>query len=450
MADNVSDIQPGSVDRFQITGNTSSANSKDMSPGITDFRYYESIFSNSISATAVIAETGFESDGSNTGTSAGTIDSLPIRGGERTDIEIKDSENRILNLEMYVNRVRNADPGSQQDIYWLDFSSKESFVNEQTRVTQRYDGRIDTSVKDILANVLKVRGSTGGGKTHIDVDATGLEYNFIGNDRKPFKVCTWLASKAVPSDTTGSDKQGSGIGGAAGFLFYQTRNSMNFKSIDHLFENRQSRTIRKYIHNNGSKVDGYDGNVINYSIDRDIDLKENLVLGMYNNRTLFFDPLSLNYVVRDYNIGDQKNKVNTAGKKNAAEAIAEEFSKSPSRIMTAILDVGTLPAGIDGQAQLQKWKNRKTEPNYKSTLSMVQSILRYNQMQTIQISIVIAGDYSIKAGDLVKCDFEKLDGSSTKEINRESSGIYMVANVCHKITPTESLTSLGLIRDSYK
>ena len=92
----------------------------------------------------------------------------------------------------------------------------------------------------------------------------------------------------------------------------------------------------------------------------------------------------------------------------------------------------------------------KTEPNYKSTQSLVQSVMRYNQLQTIQTSIVIAGDYSIKAGDLVKCDFQKLDGDSSKEINRQSSGIYMVANVCHKITPAESLTSLGLIRDSYK
>ena len=161
MADTqVSDIQPGSVDRFQLTGNTSAANSKDMSPGITDFRYYESIFSNNITATAVIAETGFESDGSNTSASAGTIDSLPIRGGERTDIDIKDSENNRLKLEMYVNRVRNADPGSQQDVYWLDFSSKESFANEQTRVVRRYDGRIDSSVEDILKNVLKYSGNS--------------------------------------------------------------------------------------------------------------------------------------------------------------------------------------------------------------------------------------------------------------------------------------------------
>ena len=293
---NISPIQPGTVDRFQITGNTSDANSKDMSAGITDFRYYESIFSNSITATAVVAETGFESDGDKSSPSPGTIDSLPIRGGERTDIEIRDSENNKLKLEMYVNRVRNADPGSQQDVYWLDFSSKESFANEQTRVVRRYDGRIDSSVRDILTNVLNYSGT-------LDIDPTALEYNFIGNDRKPFKVCTWLASKAVPADTSGDDKQGSGIGGAAGFLFYQTRDSMNFKSIDRLFLNKAK--VRKYIHNNGGKVRGYDGNILKYTIDRDIDLKENLVLGTYNNRTMFFNPVSLDYVVRDYDINDQ-------------------------------------------------------------------------------------------------------------------------------------------------
>ena len=68
-------------------------------------------------------------------------------------------------------------------------------------------------------------------RSAIDVDPTALEYNFIGNDRKPFKVCTWLASKAVPGDTSGDDKQGSGIGGAAGFLFYQTRDYLRIDKV---------------------------------------------------------------------------------------------------------------------------------------------------------------------------------------------------------------------------
>ena len=63
MTAQLSDIQAGSVDRFQITSNDSAAESKDLSPVVSEFRYYENILSNNITATAVISETGFETDG---------------------------------------------------------------------------------------------------------------------------------------------------------------------------------------------------------------------------------------------------------------------------------------------------------------------------------------------------------------------------------------------------
>ena len=442
MTAQLSDIQAGSVDRFQITSNDSAAESKDLSPVVSEFRYYENILSNNITATAVISETGFETDGTTTTTGQGTVDGLPIRGGERTDIVVRDDYNNIMDFRngLYVNRVRNSDPGSQKDVYFLDFSSRESFSNEKTRVTKRYDGKISQHVEDILTQVLQTNN-------RIDIDETAVDYNFIGNSRKPFKVCTWLASKAIPQSTPGGGRTGSGIGGAAGYVFYQTRDTFHFKSIDMLFKQEPRR---KYIYNTGAKVVGYDANIINYRIDRDVDVKESLTLGTYNNRTLFFDPVSFNYTVRNYDIANQKDKIDTAGRNFGADLVAEQFRNSPSRLMTSTLDVGILPQGINSTAQLENWKNRPKQPNYDAPNSMVQSIMRYNQLFTIQTNVIIPGDFSIRAGDLVECTFQKLDGSPVKEINREASGIYMVANVCHKVTSSDTETSLGLVRDSYR
>ena len=75
--------------------------------------------------------------------------------------------------------------------------------------------------------------------------------------------------------------------------------------------------------------------------------------------------------------------------------------------------------------------------------------MRYNQLFTIQINITIPGDFSIKAGDLVECAFQEVSGSESKTVNPETKGIYMVAHVCHKLTPNSTLSSLSLIRDSY-
>ena len=136
----LSPILSGTIDQFQINSN-SGGGGKDMSAGVTDLRYYESILSNNITATCVINETGFE--GGNEGKaepSQGTVDSLPIRGGERTDIDMVDDDGNRLQLEMYVNRVRNSAPSATNDFYLLDFVSKEAFANETSRVYRRYDG----------------------------------------------------------------------------------------------------------------------------------------------------------------------------------------------------------------------------------------------------------------------------------------------------------------------
>ena len=81
----------GNIIQFQMNANTTS-NSVDLTAGVAEFRYYESVLSNNVTATAAIVETGFQStDGSQTETASGTLDSLPIRGGERTDIIVEDA-----------------------------------------------------------------------------------------------------------------------------------------------------------------------------------------------------------------------------------------------------------------------------------------------------------------------------------------------------------------------
>ena len=143
---------------------------------------------------------------------------------------------------MYVNRVKNVLPGTQKDVYSIDFAPRELFANEQCRVVRRYDGKISDNIREILSK----ETSKGVGiktKKKLDIDETALKFNFIGNDRKPFYVCTWLASKSVPAEA-GS------VGGAAGYLFYETYDGFNFKSIDVLFDKKKNKPKGNYIFTN--------------------------------------------------------------------------------------------------------------------------------------------------------------------------------------------------------
>ena len=132
--------QSGNIEKFKISSNFTDY-AVDLSGGVVDFRYYESVISNHVTATATVVETGFQQDQKGTaGASQGTIDSLPIRGGERTDISMEDTYGNILTFDegLYVNRLRDVDPGTQQDLYYIDLASREFFANEQTRVVKRY------------------------------------------------------------------------------------------------------------------------------------------------------------------------------------------------------------------------------------------------------------------------------------------------------------------------
>ena len=445
----------GNIVKFQISSNFTDY-AVELSAGVVDFRYYENVLANNVTASATIVETGYQSDGG--GDASGkqsTVDGLPIRGGERTDITIEDAYGNELTLEegLYVNRLRDVDPGTSKDVYYLDFASKEFFANEQTRVVKKYEGNIGDNVEKILKDVLKVEAD-------IEIDNTGAPYNFIGNDKKPFYICTWLASKSIPE---------SGKGSKAGYLFFQTRDGFHFKSIDKILGGEAKK---KYIFNNSTQLPkGFDAKILTYEINSDIDVGKNLMMGMYNNRSIFFDPVTFNYEVRTFpepekpqtegQIVDENTtpqvpssekyveETELAAEEPVSELIAKEFRQSPTRLMSFVLDTGVMPSGITSQEQLDTWNQEKSKNNFDFKDTVVQSIMRYNQLFTVKTDITIPGDFTIKAGDLVECSFPELSGDETKDINSETKGKYMVASVCHRVTPDSSTTSLSLVRDSF-
>ena len=184
------------------------------------------------------------------------------------------------------------------------------------------------------------------------------------------------------------------------------------------------------------------------NIDRDIDLQQNVSMGTYANRSLFFDLYAMDYEVRNYNLKFNQKDGITPAEENVL-FVPDEFTEAPSRLMNLVLDYGTMPSGNTPNAQLKTWKNDPKYANYDAPKLMVQSIMRYNQLYTIKTNIIIAGDFSLRAGDIIECDFPDLVKSKNKKPNKETKGKYLIASLCHRITPEDTYTSLTLIRDSF-
>jgi len=447
---NKSSALPGDIREFELFQAKDGGKSIDASGAVVDIKYYEDILSNSVSLSAIIAESGeSNSDVGN----VGILDGLPIRGGEPSTIVIVDHDGNKLSFKddskLYVNRVRNVIAGTQKDVYAIDFTSREMLANEQCRVVKRYDGKISENIKKILTE--NTSADVGiKTKKEVIVDETAINYNFIGNDRKPFYVCTWLASKSIPAEA-------GKIGGSAGYVFYETYDGYNFRSLDALAEQEPKGN---YLFSNTDNIPReYTGKILNYDIDRDIDLQNNLTIGAYANRTLFFDFYAYNYKVRNYSVdqsggADNNEGAGSKGKlvnlgEDEIDSVADEFRLPVSRLMNRVLDVGTLPAGKDIDEQLKTWKESPFDPTYDSTKTMVQSVMRYNQMFSVKINIMIAGDFKLRAGDLIRCEFPRLSTEPNTRPNKVSGGLYMIASLCHNITPRETYTSLTLVRDTF-
>ena len=441
---------PGNITQFELF-QANGESSIDISDSAVEIKYFENLLSNTKTLSIVVVETGNTEGGE--ANKKGVLDGLPVRGGEKALLVMEDMQPNKNKLEFkddnawYVNRVRDASPDTQKDIYAIDFSSKEFFSNEQNRVCKRYDGKVSDTIKKLLT---EDTANGMGIKTERDltIDDTLTNYNFIGNDKKPFYICTWLASKSIP-ETAGE------MGGAAGYLFYENYDGFHFRSIDALFDQEPKK---KYIYQGQPGIPGgYDDEIISYNINKDIDLQNNLMSGTYSNRSIFFDFYACDYQIRDFSVdgdlntpgsGSSKDKLVSAGV-DPIDSVADEFRKPISRYMNHILDVGTLPSGKNQEEQLKTWKDDPYKPTYDVANTMVQSIMRYNQLYSIQINIMIPGDFSLRAGDLVYCDFPELTTERSAQVNDQSGGIYMIASLCHRLTSRDTYTSLTLVRDSF-
>lgn len=440
-----SNILAGNINYIKIYP-SSGGSFVDISPLVTELKYYENIQSPSLTMSLVVVEGGdtgaLKSDGKQRPTDI--LDGLPIRGGEKVEIQIADNQGKTPNKltfekdinSFYINRVKVLEANTQKKVYILDLCSKEYLTNEQSRVLARYDGFISDSVGKILKDQTKLGLKT---KKDFKIDKTLNQYNFIGNNRKPFYVMTWLARKSVPENAGKS-------GSAAGYFFYETYKGFNFRSIDSLFQQKEKGS---YIFTNSPDLNNPNFKKILSapSVERNIDLHQNLSAGVYGNISLFYNFYNMEYERAEYDLSFQKDKVETAG--GDYEFVAKEFRDKPSRLMTHVLDVGVMPKGANSDEQLKNWKSGPADPNYNARNIMVQSIMRYNQLFTIKVNIMVAGDLTLNAGDLIYCEFPDIANEPIKLKNRQTSGIYMIASLCHRLTSKDTYTSLTLVRDSF-
>jgi len=421
---------------FQIADLTSNDGLRtvDIRGGIIGFDYYEDILSPTITAKVKVVSSGgvIAKKGDDGGQKQSIYSGLPLRGGEALSLKIEGNSENNKESEidfssnfrnyLYVSGISDIDIGSRSETFTLNLVSREAVSNETSRVGKKYTSSISDSVKNILRDIIDTD------ENRIDVDPTSNKYDFIGNLRKPFTVITWLASKSVPN-TSGSND--------AGFFFYQTKEGFKFKSILNIIQNIDKNKKATYIYSETSG--SYDNQEVeinndfriqNYLFEKNQNLMENLRMGSYSSNRFFFDPLTHNTTSVKYTY---KDDIKNVGSGNLD--IPESLKTAPSRIITGIFDRGTLKFGKDINALPTEFQS--------------QSLTRYNSLFTQSLSIVVSLNTKLHAGDIVECLFPLNTLSKAKDFDSETSGLYMIKELCHHFDVDGSYTSMKLIRDSF-
>ena len=390
------------------------------------FDYFEDILSPCVTAIAQLMN------------SSSLFNILPIRGGEKVTISVDTAFGEFVLDDLYVYKVSNLDAQHSNEMFTLNLVSREGLTNETSRCQTIYRGNLQTTVTKILKDDLKTKKYKSE-----NIEGTSNDYSFIGNNRKPFHVLTWLGPKAVPANGQNSGTSGEEARGTAGFLFYENKDGFNFRSIDSLVSSTKIQTnsadkenipyylFTQVIEENQTKTNF---NILNYNYEKNIDLMKALRVGMYVNKTYFYDLYSNTLDIYKYKVKDQvKSKLGGA----ESIAVSDEFGDSISRIMVRTSDRGGLKP--DGSLS----------DKLRSGADMAMSYSRYNLLFTQALNMVVPCNVNLKVGGIIHAEFPRIDRSTNMTSDEEQSGYYLVKELRHHFEGGQMVTSLRLIRDSY-
>ena len=412
------------------------AKTADISAGVVGFSYFEDVFSPMITARVVVANTGNAIEGED-----GKIQSLyngfPLRGGERMQIKIAGNSQDNDGLEFndfYVGSITDVMIDSGRELFTLNLISREAITNETIRVGKKFPSsqKISDRVGDICKHYLS-------SDKLYDVDETQNPYGFYGNMRKPFTVLTMLASKSVPGNVSGKDA-------TAGYFFFETKQGFRFKSIDSLI--RTPPYPEKYVYAPGiidTDDTTKDFKILEFKTTRNQNLIENLERGAYCSNRTYLNPLTFEYTPttqKIFKLEDYSGKIENLGED--IDVVLPSLSANdnrtlasvPSRYICGILDIGTTDTKVSQEGNADPAKIHS------------QAMMRYNTLFTQILTMTIPLNTNLTAGDILNCEFPRIDQQERKEPDEVQSGLYLVKKLTHFFDSKGSYTKLQLVRDT--
>ena len=176
-------------------------------------------------------------------------------------------------------------------------------------------------------------------------------------------------------------------------------------------------------------------------MDRNIDVKKAFAVGLYKNISYIYSTKDHQVSYYNYNFKDELGDSHLGQDDiHDPSSMFNEITNRPTRIVARTTDHGVLDKDN---------KDGATKESGRDTADMAKSFSRYNLLFTQALNILVPCNLDLKVGNVIKCEFPRVQEGQSREIDLSLSGYYIIKEVRHHIEVGEVTTSLKLIRDSY-
>ena len=112
------------------------------------------------------------------------------------------------------------------------------------------------------------------------------------------------------------------------------------------------------------------------------------------------------------------------------------LSSVPSRYVCGILDIGTTDSKVSELGNADPARIHS------------QAMMRYNTLFTQILTMTIPLNTNLMAGDILECEFPRIDVEDRKEPDEIQSGLYLIKKLTHYFDSKGSYTKLQVVRDT--
>lgn len=424
---------------------------------VREFNIYESIYSNHMRADLVIED------------ALSLITRMPIVGEEVVIIKFRTPsitpETFVydwIDVAMRVVRLDHMSPTNIRDgLYRIQLVSVYALFNSAGNISQSYGpSTISEMVKKISKDWLAIEDSK------LEVEATEGDHRFIIPRLRPFATLNFLANEAKSPTYLPSD-----------YVFFETHKQHHFVTISSLiakdvkeqyFVFDQSRPTDQIPGEAGSSASSVgvisaatSANRKNpadfracatISVDKLFDIEGQLNGGMYDNATIWIDPLLQQYQMAPahgnshFRYLDSWNDFKHLEKGRpghvASSGVASPMIPATGQIVKFQTGAHTryLPTNVNQTSDYGSYPRKRQD-----FLSWLVSARQQNR--SVKCTLTIPGDSDRLPGDVIYFELHEMGGTDDilKELNKYISGAYLVTSVRHKYTVGSALPFITVV-----